>query len=611
MNSSIGASIFYSLSFIITYGTILFFPKTEKKQNLVTGLALSVVIYECMIAFTAAVINVVHIPVNLVSLGLINLLIDAFLILQMKVEGKRQQYTIDVYEIIFSILLIAVVLYIANVHYGLNTLAWNYRASDPGARYYEAIQFVKTQKISRMFFAQLVNGSLMAMLSPFVKFDYWYKIYVLGDILQLILSGFVFYGVAKNWLQKKDHFAQLLTIIASFIYLLGYPLNSTFYGFTYLGMSLYMIAAMVILTDTFLRKEYVSVGKISGQVNGILLLMIFCHALFQCYVLFMPAVFLAMGLAFLLRQFKDKKLFSVNTLVTGLGIFLIPIILGFYYTYMDVFVKDDVTVGNALAAKGAIYKDFYSNFLFFVPIALFALYVLYKKRENSFLAWFTPIFAVFILGMFLVGYKTEKVSAYYYYKNYYLMWMVVFLLIVYAIANLDGDGRKTTVFYLCSWAFVAVLFYAGIENKIEERNPLYIADNKSMRYNDLMAFNKDTLTKAHYSDQKMELIHYVYDNLMENGESETPIPVCSTQDEVYLYRAMTWQTLEDFEYWRSHEADDHYFLSVAADCEYACVFTDCDLYTVHQEFWDQLDVIYENGAGRIVKIPEGKLKYWK
>ena len=280
MNSSIGASIFYSLSFIITYGTILFFPKTEKKQNLVTGLALSAVIYECMIAFTAAVINVVHIPVNLVSLGLINLLIDAFLILQMKVEGKRQQYTIDVYEIIFSILLIAVVLYIANVHYGLNTLAWNYRASDPGARYYEAIQFVKTQKISRMFFAQLVNGSLMAMLSPFVKFDYWYKIYVLGDILQLILSGFVFYGVAKNWLQKKDHFAQLLTIIASFIYLLGYPLNSTFYGFTYLGMSLYMIAAMVLLTDTFLRKEYVSVGKISGQVNGILLLMIFCH----CFV---------------------------------------------------------------------------------------------------------------------------------------------------------------------------------------------------------------------------------------------------------------------------------------------------------------------------------------
>ena len=72
MNSSIGASIFYSLSFIITYGTILFFPKTEKKQNLVTGLALSAVIYECMIAFTAAVINVVHIPVNLVSLGLIN-----------------------------------------------------------------------------------------------------------------------------------------------------------------------------------------------------------------------------------------------------------------------------------------------------------------------------------------------------------------------------------------------------------------------------------------------------------------------------------------------------------------------------------------------------------
>ena len=618
MNGSIGASLFYGVSCLIIYIAILLYPRKQKKEALITGLALSAVILESYIAFVGAIINILHIPVNLLSLGLVLLITAVFLLYSEKKSGTRQSYQVDLYSVLMTVILVGVVTYIAKVHYGIPALAWNYRATDPGARYYEAVQFIKTQKISRMFFAQIINGSLMEVLCPFVKFDYWYKIYVCGDILQLILSGAVFYGVAKKWVRKGDHLAEILTVILSMIYLLGYPLNSTFYGFTYLGMSLYLVAVLVYLTDDFLKKDYVSIqtGKgsrfdIHGEVTMVVLLCLLCHALFQCYVLFMPVVFLGMGLSFLLRQKRDGKLFTLSTLKTGLGIFLLPVILGMYYTYMDVFVKDDVTVGGALAAKGAIYADFYSNFLFFAPIALFGLLALLKRRENCFLVWFTPLFAIFMLGMFVIGYKTEKISAYYYYKTYYLMWLAVFLLIVYAISVLDKDGRKTAVFYLMSWAFVAVLFYGGIENRIEERNPLYIADNKSMRYNDLMAFNKETLYRPHYSDQKMELIHYVVDNLMVDGESDKPIPLCSTQDEVYLYRAMTWQTLKDYEFWRSHEADDHYFLSVAADCDYVCVFTDCPLYEVHKDFWEQMDVVYENAAGKIVRVPEGELQYWK
>ena len=104
---------------------------------------------------------------------------------------------------------------------------------------------------------------------------------------------------------------------------------------------------------------------------------------------------------------------------------------------MDVFVKDEVTVGNAISAEGSIYRDLYSNFVFFIPIALFGFVLLIKRKKNSFLSWFTPIFVVFTFGMFAVGYKTEAVSTDYYYKNYYLLWTIVFLLIVYGMSNLD------------------------------------------------------------------------------------------------------------------------------------------------------------------------------
>ena len=128
-------------------------------------------------------------------------------------------------------------------------------------------------------------------------------------------------------------------------------------------------------------------------------------------------------------------------------------------------------------------------------------------------------------------------------------------------------------------------------------------DRKSERYNSLIAFNLETLFRPHYPDEKMELMHYVYGELLSTGETEKQVPVCSTEEETYLYESVTGQRLKDYEFWRSEENDVQYFVNVKDKCDYVCVYTDCPLYEVHKEaFWDDLPVVWSNSAGFIARV---------
>lgn len=600
------ATVFYLCSFLVCFLGFFRYRKTRDVQDGVTGLALTGILIACYEAFLAAVLNLIRIPVNLWSLGCLCLAAGLFFWYRQKKTGETQQYAWSRFDVVLSAALLIVVLVLAHYRWGLMTLDWSYRTVDPAARYREAMEYINNAGISRMFFAQLLNGTTMELFTPFLRYDYYYKLYVLSDILQLALSGLMFYGAAKHLSRgAKEHPVRrhLTAIICTFFFLLGYPLNSTLYGFTYLGMSLYLLAAILVVTDLFLSDDD------TERWLFLVLLMILMHAIFQCYLLFMPVTYLAVGLSILLKQKQKGVLFSKETLVTGLSIFVLPIVFGLLYTYMDVFVNDNVTVGSAIAAEGSIYRDLYSNFVFFLPAAVFGLIALYRKKKNTFLSWFTPLFFIFVLGMFYLSLFKGKVSAYYYFKDYYPLWLIVFLLIVYALSECDSGARKIVYGILGSWCFCAIMFVSGAEFNMQANSGLFVPDRKSERYNDLIAFNLETIRRPHYSDAKMELMHYVYENLLhpdgvygpEDGGKQ--VPVCSTEEETYLYESVTGQRLKDFEFWRSRENDIQYFINVKNDCDYVCVFTDCPLYEVHEEsFWDGLSVVYANEAGFIAAV---------
>ena len=399
----------------------------------------------------------------------------------------------------------------------------------------------------------------------------------------------------------KDLFGSIATMVVPFIYLLGYPLNSTLYGFTYLGMSLYVIAVIFVLTDLFLREEYVH------HWQGLLFLMLGANAIFQCYALFMPAVYLSIGFALLAKQFGAKKLISLQTVIDGLSIFLLPVIFGYIYMYLDVFKNDGVTVGNALATEGAMYRDLYSNFLFFVPIALGGFILFVKNQKNSFLTWFVPIFVCQILYMFFACYKKGTVSAYYFYKTHFLLWMLVFLLIGYGLTQMHLQARITSVLVLGCWLFTFWMSFSGYETKLFEANPNLVSEEsiKAKSYNDLAAYDQHMMTDyGHFPDAYMDLYHYVYNDILQKGKTDKQVPIVSVMEYTYLYEDVTGQKLSGFEYWKSMEDLVAFFDNIKKS-DYVCVLTeDCNVYTEWQEFFDQFEVVYETQFGKVIKIGE-------
>ncbi len=592
------ATILYAVSWVFMMSGFLFFRRTNEKAAYATWIPLTIYASMCYNAFFAGILCLIHVPLNLYVFSILDLATGVGLWFLNKKRGALQKYEFSKYDIIAIAILVAGVLIFAQVRYGGAALNWNYKAVDPAARYREAMEYMNWHEVSRMFFAQLNNGMLMQFFAPWFAYDYYYQLYVLGDILNLILTGAVFYGVVKRY--AKGHFLHIAAIICMLFYVFGYPLNSTLYGFTYLEMGINIIALIIVLNDSFMRNE-------GPKWFWVILLMLFGHALFQCYVLFMPITFLAMGICLLIKQKQEGKLFSFDTVKLVLAEFAAPVILGLVYTYMDVFVNDDVQVGNAIAAEGGIYRDLYSNFVFFLPIAIVGYVLLVRAKKNRLMVFLAPFLGVFMFVMFYAGYHARKVSTYYFFKNYYLLWMVVFVLLMSALSHFDINGRRVVTAYFGMWCFVAMMLLTGLETRIQNNNNWYVLDHKSQHMNDLLTFNWNTTQEGPYPLTKMDLMHWVYQNLVEPKTTENLVPVASSEEETYLYESVTGQRLPDYRFWITSENGlERYFEHMDQDTDYVCVFTDSGLYELQRKYFDSFPRVYENSAGFVVKMEHGK-----
>ena len=588
---SLAASVFFVVCYLVLAGGAYFYKKSEEKFYGITWIALIFLLIQCYHAFLAAILNVIHIPVNLITFGIFDLVAGAvfwFLIYKRK---EKQQYIYGIIDLIVVVCLLIAVVWFAKIrYYGLD-LCINYKTVDPAPRFREAMDFVNTQGISRMFYAQVVNGTMIELFAPFEQVDYYYRFYVLSDIVQLFVSGLMFFGAIRKYVKGK--FLSVASVIVTMIFLLGYPLNSTIYGFTYLGMGITLVAMLWVLTDLFMEES------INKNLN-IFLLMLGCHAMFQCYALFMPITYLAVIFAIFLKQQRKKILVSKDTVLTCLAVFLFPCISGLWYTYMDVFVEDGVSVGSAISAEGAIYRDLYSNFLPFLPLAVYGFYRLIKEKKNSFLTWFTPLFAAFTFGMFAMGYHNRSVSTYYFYKNYYVLWLVLLALGFYALAGLKKEALTMVSLYFGSWAFVLIMFLSGLETRIYNNNPLYVISAKGMQYNDLVCFNYNTMKEPPYAEPRMAMAHFVYSNLIEGGATQKPVPCAYNDDQFYWYEGVTDQRLSDYMYWKSDY--DTFKKNLEENCEYVSVMIDSRIYLDNQDYFDSRERVFENEIGFVARV---------
>lgn len=583
---SVLASLFYFIALIISISGIFFVKKSEKELFGATWLpvsALLLTLYQCLFA---GIFTIVHIPVNLVSIGITDLLLGIVFYYYIIKKKCKQKYRFEKVDYIMWIFLFVLVALLAKQRYGFD-LHIHYQAIDPAQHLENAYDTMKAQSVNAMYYASFHNGILLSLLAPFRKVTQYYQIYVLGDILHFFLAGLMFYGLIRK--NMRDKFMDIAAFPATAIYLFAYPLNSTIFGFTYLGMCVTLVACTLVIADDYISQDL-------PKWIAIIMLSLCCLGVFECYVLFMPVVFFSLLFCILFQQKKISKIFSFDTIKICLSIFLIPTVLGLYFTYRGIFgSQGNTTVGSAIAQEGGIYKDLFSNFVILLPLTIYGYYYLYKEKKNNFILYLFPILSGFVLSLFGLG-MVGQVSSYYFYKTYYLLWLLVFVLAFDGAGRVTKSNRLLLVISLFTWLFAAHMGTLDMELRVEHTNPQFIDNYNSHGFCDIFIFNRDALFNAAYPYEKLELYDHA---ICDSGDDSTYVPVAGQWEDYYWMEAVTGQRCDDFKYF---DNGDQAFFDALQNVNYVTVLYDGQIYASYSDYFDSFEKVYENEYGYVAKV---------
>lgn len=568
---------------------VMAWRKTEKKQFFLTWLGLTLVLMNCWHVAVAGVIQLIHIPVQIVTIGIADLLAGIILWYFILKRKKRQDYNMDKADCVFLFLLAVVVGTLWVRRYG-SELQIVFAGVDPAAHFKAAMDVVNNRYVQNMYDSALANGLWLEALGAWCPRENWYQLFMLSEVYHFALAGLVFYGVIRRYL--KDYFLQIAGIALSILYVVGYPLLSTYYGFVYLGLGVTLLCGLIGVADWYFQDKPIQ------KWVPVVFLALCCYGLFECYVMFVPITYLALITGVFIRQHKKEKLISKQTVGICLGIFLIPCILGMVYTYVGLFASRGLTVSNQIATEGGCYRDLYSNLLPFFPFALFGLYQSWKKKEETVKSTYFVLLSVCMMALLVLGMK-GKVSSYYYYKNYHVFWLVEFLLMVYGLSCVERQQRSLLTCFGVTGVLMFGMLGSNLEARMQSANELFVPTNKTPLIMDLYSVNKGELTRTPFPKEKIELYQYVYKELRQK-QNEQIVPIVGDQISALWFEGITDQRLEgydfvtpDMEQTRNKQLEDG---------SYVLVLTDNTMYQQDASYYDFFERVYQNDYGYVAKI---------
>ena len=98
-------SIIYILTAVSAISFLLLINKNEDTQELIIWIPICYIAYECFIVLVASILTILHIPANLITLGIANTIISLIGGIWIKKTGNIQKYYINIGNMLFFIIL--------------------------------------------------------------------------------------------------------------------------------------------------------------------------------------------------------------------------------------------------------------------------------------------------------------------------------------------------------------------------------------------------------------------------------------------------------------------------------------------------------------------------
>lgn len=438
--------ILTSLALIISY---LLLNKSEKKENLIHSVIISVILFLTYNIFITQVMFFVHLKSTLLNLAIVNIAFSAVFITKEIKTKTIQKYYINKLDIIAVIIILGLAITIVIMNYGTNIAvkhavtdaATHYFASDDFYRYStlfsrESSDTIKWLNTPYLMTGAYVNtGIFLKLFKGIIDETFLVKLYFIFDMFIWMLSGLLMYTALSTNFKNKKH--QRLALVLTIFYMLAYQLNSLFAGFSYLGVGLDIIIGIIIIMKSEIKTNY--------KISSLFLLNL---GIMFSYYYFAPVLFLAEFWYILATNKKQNiKIFSKQNIFEILIALVIPGLIGVIYfigyPLMQANNKAFDYVG-AIATDGFIYEDLIMNiFPYLLLSEVYIIYIAFKKK-NTFIDKLLYLTVIFTLLIYMLM-RLEFVSSYYYYKIYYMLFLVL-TVSSYEILKIFVDkGKNVTI----------------------------------------------------------------------------------------------------------------------------------------------------------------------
>lgn len=507
--------ILYPITIVIIYILFMLMHKTEKKQNIILWFVISIIGILCYNTLICVICTFVGQLCTLTNLFMCNLVaIIALSIITIR-NKKIQKYYVKISDIIVSILILILVICIAYKQYGF-PFKLKYEVTDGSTHYFFAQQFYeKTTLLYNTYTSDVfglynsnfrlpgayVNEGILFMI--FDEIIATTDIYVIFDLFMLYLSGVLFYFLLKNYVSDNKRNC-ILTAVGAIMYMLGYQLNSMLYGFVYLSLALNIIIAFLTLISNYQKEE------ISDEIAAPILSLL-SFGMFFSYAFFIPIIYISIIITITIKSKRNKeKILSEQNLFMYAYIIILPLIFGATYFIIMPLMKGLKTEISTIGVDGTIYKNYITNFLYFIPVYILWIAVLIKdkKKENN-ICQNLFIMSILFTLILLAGYKLKIVSEYYYLKAYYIVWPLAIINIYQALKDIilckHAKIKIFTSVYVSIYVIAIILSTLILKTNIAINDIFY--QNNGILENNWCALENEEIKMAKmvkYPEQNLE-----------------------------------------------------------------------------------------------------------
>lgn len=458
-------SYLYTISTVALFIFFILIKKSEKKQNLIIWISLSIMLMMCYNIIIALACFFVKFKYTVQVLIIMNILVSTILAIIILKKKTYQKYFVRKRDLLFCIIALIITLVIQYIRCGW-PINIKYYVTDSAVHYKATINSYNNNNSVLNFNKYILgehgfNNSFMTghyincglfilIFSKICSVDKFYILYIIFETIIFYISFILMYILLLNL--KENKISYIISIVLSIIYNLAYPLNSMIAGFQYLSVGLNLILLFFILTIMHSKKI------ISSTFFAILMSLV-SFGIFFSYYLFIPIIYVT----FLVNMFielRKKEVTKIEFLYIVMYDIILPSICGFTYFILYPKLTTNYVPAQSINVYGGIYDKILSNFALFIPIIIY--YFSQKNKKIYVLTSLIPNL-IFLIGFAIFNYA-GYISRYYYIKLYYIMWIPC-IIITYEVLNILIAKNKK-IFYLIICAIILVIFlnYSVLNN---------------------------------------------------------------------------------------------------------------------------------------------------